>query len=527
MQMVRGLGSHFPDPLDLFAALTRQGDGSPRPDTLLFESAEQANQQGERSLLVTRSALRARCRGREVEVVALNENGQSVLPWLGRQLTGLVSLEKLPDGLRARYPEPPRGSEESRLKAPSPIDVLRTLATRFTLVSGQPALGPLVAGVFAYDFLGCYESLPPWKACLLDWPDYEFWLPDQMVWLNHGKRHGTAVMLVFGGEHLTSVYHDAAASIASLMRVYEGLPESGESAPEGRPPSGAGEPSGLETDMDDAAYMSIVERLKGHIVSGDVIQVVPSRTFSVPCAKPLSAYRRLRAINPSPYMFLVRSESGTLFGASPETALKVSGSPRKIEIRPIAGTRPRGKGPDGLLDLDQDNRLEAELRLSAKENAEHMMLVDLARNDVARVSLPSSRGVTRLLQVDKYSHVMHLVSCVTGELRSDLDALDAYVATMNMGTLVGAPKLKAAELLRRYEPSRRGPYGGAAGYFTAEGELDTCIVIRSAVVREGRAFVRAGAGIVFDSEPRAEADETRHKAAAVLQAIAQSERGGA
>jgi anthranilate synthase component 1 len=277
-----------------------------------------------------------------------------------------------------------------------------------------------------------------------------------------------------------------------------------------------------EVDIDDAAYADVVRRLKKHVELGDVFQIVPSRRFSAPCPDPFAAYGELRDLNPSPYMFYIRSSDHTLFGASPETAVRVRGEPREVTIRPIAGTAPRGRGPAGALDLDHDARLEAALRTDAKELAEHMMLVDLARNDVARVSKPGTRRVSRMLSVDRYSHVMHLVSEVTGALAPDLDALHAYAASLNMGTLVGAPKIRAAQLLRGVEPGRRGPYGGAVGYLTGEGEMDTAIVIRAAYVRDGVAHVRAGAGIVMASDPVREAQETRHKAASVLRAIART-----
>jgi anthranilate synthase component 1 len=189
-------------------------------------------------------------------------------------------------------------------------------------------------------------------------------------------------------------------------------------------------------------------------------------------------------------------------------------------LRPIAGTAARGRRADGSLDTELDARLQAALLTDTKELAEHMMLVDLARNDVARVSRAGTRRVSRLLTVDRYQHVMHIVSEVEGELAPGLDALHAYAASMNMGTLVGAPKIRAAELLRHHEPSRRGPYGGAVGYLTHRGEMDTAIVIRSALVQHGVAHVRAGAGVVLDSDPVREADETRRKAASVLQALA-------
>jgi anthranilate synthase component 1 len=194
-------------------------------------------------------------------------------------------------------------------------------------------------------------------------------------------------------------------------------------------------------------------------------------------------------------------------------------------VRPIAGTAARGRTREGEVDHDLDARREAALRLDTKEVAEHMMLVDLARNDVARVSRPGTRRVSRLLAVERFTHVMHLVSAVEGELADGLDALHAYAATMNMGTLVGAPKVRAAQLLREYEASRRGVYGGAVGYLTNGGEMDTAIVIRAALVRDGIAHIRAGAGIVHDSTPAGEAQETRRKAEAVLRAIARSQRG--
>jgi anthranilate synthase component 1 len=225
-------------------------------------------------------------------------------------------------------------------------------------------------------------------------------------------------------------------------------------------------------------------------------------------------------------MFFVRAPEFVLFGASPESCVDVRGPTRTVAIRPIAGTRPRGRTADGAPDPELDRRFEAELKLDGKEIAEHMMLVDLARNDVARVSRPGTRRVSRLLAIERCSHVMHLVSAVEGELRDDLDALHAYAAVSNMGTLVGAPKIEAARLLRRYEPERRGPYGGAVGYLTSAGELRTAIVIRAALVRDGVAHVRAGAGVVFDSDPRAEAAETRAKAAAVLEAVQRAEGGG-
>ena len=227
----------------------------------------------------------------------------------------------------------------------------------------------------------------------------------------------------------------------------------------------------------------------------------------------------LKKQNPSPYMFYMQDADFTIFGASPESALKYDKASNQVEVYPIAGTRPRGKRADGSVDADLDSRIELNLREDEKEKSEHIMLVDLARNDVAKVSEPGTRYVKDLLKVDRYSHVMHLVSRVVGQLRSDLDALHAYQACMNMGTLVGAPKVSAATLIRQVEKQRRGSYGGAVGYINGNGDMDTCIVIRSAFVKNGVAYIQAGAGVVYDSDPLSEANETRSKAQAVINAV--------
>jgi anthranilate synthase component 1 len=508
MALSRSIGA-CPDPVALYADAC---DGGRRADTLLLESADQSTKSGERSLIMTRAALRIAGRGGEVRIEALGDNGRSALSWLAGKLARHAAIEPGRDSLVARFSRPPQGSERQRLLAPSVLDAVRSMLD--LTVHGEPALAPLCAGSLSYDLLGAYETLPEAERDPLGWPDFELYFAEELVWIQHATRRTLVLAYVFGGEHGERAYHDAirglaerverAASLAPMTPV-----DPARAAPRASP------------DLDDAAFARLVERLKQHIVAGDVFQIVPSRAFCAPCPDPLVAYRRLRVLNPSPYMFFLHGRAGVLFGASPESALQVKGEPKRVTINPIAGTRPRGRAADGSIDRDLDGRLEAELRLDQKEIAEHMMLVDLARNDVARVSRPGSRRVDRLLEVVRYSHVMHLVSLVSGELANGLDALHAYVATMNMGTLVGAPKLKAAELLRLHEPSRRGPYGGAVGYLTSAGELDSCIVIRSAVVKEGVAQVRAGCGVVYDSDPDAEAQETLRKAQAVLLALAE------
>ncbi|MFP4546854.1 MAG: chorismate-binding protein, partial [Fidelibacterota bacterium] len=231
------------------------------------------------------------------------------------------------------------------------------------------------------------------------------------------------------------------------------------------------------------------------------------------------AYKNLREINPGPYMFYFNTSDGCLLGSSPEMFIRVEGDDRKtLEIRPIAGTKPRGI-INGKIDQDLDSKYELELKLDPKEQAEHTMLIDLARNDVARVCEKGSRYVDEPFIIEKYSHVQHLVSNVSGTLRKEFDALHAYIASMNMGTLTGAPKIEAMKLLRRYETGKRGYYGGSIGYLTPDGNFDSCIIIRSIRFKNGHAYIKVGAGIVHDSVPEKEWEETISKSKACILAL--------
>jgi anthranilate synthase component 1 len=274
------------------------------------------------------------------------------------------------------------------------------------------------------------------------------------------------------------------------------------------------------TDTEQQEYEKMVGSAKQHIIDGDILQVVLSRTLTEPCPdEPLDVYKRLRVLNPSPYMFYLNTPNTILMGSSPELNLRVSGTEKRdVEIRPIAGTKPRGR-VGKIIDADTDFRYEAELKLDRKELTEHIMLVDLARNDIAHVAEPGSRVVTELLTVEKYESVQHLVSNVKGTLAENLDALSAYLATMNMGTLTGAPKIEAMKLIRLYENTKRGYYGGAVMYLTVDGQFDSCITIRSLQVKNHTAYIRVGAGIVHDSIPKSEFEETEHKAMSCLRAI--------
>ncbi|MBZ0089379.1 MAG: anthranilate synthase component I family protein, partial [Thermoanaerobaculia bacterium] len=266
-------------------------------------------------------------------------------------------------------------------------------------------------------------------------------------------------------------------------------------------------------------FRAAVERAREYIVAGDIFQVVLARRFSVESqAEPLALYRALRLINPSPYMVLLELPEVALVGASPEMLVRKTG--RRLEIRPIAGTRRRG------VNAEEDRRLAKELLADTKERAEHLMLVDLGRNDLGRVAEPATVEVSSFMEVERYSHVMHIVSSVEAELAAGCDAIDALLACFPAGTVSGAPKVRALQIIDELEPEPRGPYAGAVGYLSYTGDLDTCIGIRTLVVEKGRTSVTAGAGIVADSDPQSEELETENKAAALLAAVALADRLG-
>jgi anthranilate synthase component 1 len=275
---------------------------------------------------------------------------------------------------------------------------------------------------------------------------------------------------------------------------------------------------GVRSNMSPEEYMLKVERCREYIIAGDIIQVVLSQRFSrSTTAHPLSIYRALRAINPSPYMYFLQLGDCHIVGASPEMLVRVEDG--VVSTHPIAGTRPRGR------DAAEDQALEEDLRGDEKERAEHVMLLDLGRNDVGRVAEPGSVHVTQQFDLEFYSHVMHLVSHVEGKLRADISPYEALRASFPAGTVSGAPKIRAMEIIAELEPDRRGPYAGAVGFFDMSANLETCITIRTLVMKDGWAHVQAGGGIVYDSDPVKEFEETEHKARALLRAIDDAERG--
>ncbi|RRD27272.1 anthranilate synthase component 1 [Actinomyces bowdenii] len=523
---------------------TDQGPHGQRPrplDCVLLESADITTKASRTTIAVLEASARLTCWGPQVLVEALPEHGAPTTA-AGPSPDGLAAIERLESQLGGHVVErragrlalslptsaddDPATEERARLTALSTIEPLRLLAAAEV---DHPHL-PLEAGAFAFDYLATFEALPEVPQGANTCPDYLFYDARIILVVDHPTATATLVGASVDAAGLEARMEELATAINAAGTTTEpaaepateptaGTAAGAIGAPAGGPAPAAG-PLQATPTVSDAGFERVVETMKGHIAAGDVYQVVPSRGFTIACPDALAAYRVLRRSNPSPYMFYLAAPDFELFGASPESALLHSARTGQVAIRPIAGTNPRGLAPDGGIDHERDTRLELELRTDAKEVAEHVMLVDLARNDVARVSRPGTRQVRDLMRVDRYSRVMHLVSEVSGQLAEDLDALDAFRASMTMGTLTGAPKLRAAELIRTAEGARRGSYGGSVGYIRGDGELDTCIVIRSAFVAGGQALVQAGAGVVADSVPAKEAAETVHKARAVLEAVA-------
>ena len=495
-------------------------------DAVLLESADISTKTSRTTVAVLEASTRLTCTGETVTIEPLPQaaaDGEAALARVRAALSECIisdvpASSTSPAALTLSIPTAPddRSLEErERLTARSTIEPLKILANAQV---DHPHL-PLVAGVVAFDYLATFETLPDVAMGANTCPDYLFYDARIILVIDHPTREATLVGASIDAEDLASRMDVLATAIDAAA-----IGDSTDSdQPAGAPVSAPGAVVHAAPTVSDTGFAATVEKMKDAITAGEIYQVVPSRGFVLPCPDALAAYHQLRETNPSPYMFYIGAPGFELLGASPESALLHSAATGQVAIRPIAGTRPRGLAPDGSIDHERDIRLELELRTDPKEVAEHVMLVDLARNDVARVSLPGTRKVGDLLRVDRYSRVMHLVSEVSGQLDPDLDALDAFRASMTMGTLTGAPKLRAAELIRTAEGVRRGSYGGSVGYIRGDGELDTCIVIRSAFVADGRALVQAGAGVVADSVPAMEAAESVHKASAVLTAIAASQ----
>ncbi len=521
------------DPVTLMHTLE---DNSDKKNRILLESCEIENKQQLKSILMNKAALRIECQKNRVFVTSLSPNGLNALNFLsvkfekpiqkiaeyGAQIT--LDYANLDSTKPLDLSDVLQMDEDSRLKQTTPIDCLRKINSFFKSQSGN-SYAIFLCGLFSFDLIASFEELPDVPFGDNDSSDYVFYLAEELIVINHQTKRAMIHSNIFSGEDSEMNYYEQSRRIETITnQINKSSETSFISSRQTHHLETNKEQtlSNITCDISNEQYEAIVVQLKKEIVAGNIFQVVPSRTFSLKCNDNLLAYQHLKQTNPSPYMFYMQDQDFVLFGASPESALKYHKESNQVELYPIAGTRARGKYENGQIDHDLDKRFEAELKLDTKEISEHMMLVDLARNDIAKISISQSLQIPRLLEVDRYSQVMHLVSCVQGRLKQDLDCFHAYQACMNMGTLTGAPKIKASELIRKTEKKRRGSYGGAVGYINTQADMDTCIVIRSAYCKKGIAYIQAGAGIVFDSVPKAEADETRAKAQAVIHAIQQA-----
>ena len=376
-----------------------------------------------------------------------------------------------------------------------------------------PAFVGGAVGYFSYDAVRYLEKLPDAPSDDLNVPEAYFAVTDTLIVFDHLRHKVLVISLIDAaglrdveGEGFAAAYHRAADDI---RRIVERLaaPTARRSLPSG---DGAFE---VSSNFTRAGYEEAVERAKEYIRAGDTFQIVPSQRFfaEVGDLDPFLLYRGLRTVNPSPYMTYLKLGDLALVGASPEPLVRVEG--RRVMTRPIAGTRRRGATPE------EDALLAEELLADAKERAEHVMLVDLGRNDLGRVAEIGTVRLESFMEIERYSHVMHLVSTVEGDLRKDLTALNALAAAFPAGTVSGAPKMRAMEIIAELEPTRRGPYAGATGYYGVDGRLDTCITLRTALLKDDRAYFQAGGGVVADSVSGLEYEETRNKAGALVRAL--------
>ncbi|MBM3493314.1 MAG: anthranilate synthase component I [Armatimonadetes bacterium] len=463
------------DRLTPVSAFERIADGGP---SFLLESVEGGERLARYSFLGSHPELVLRARG-------------------GR-------VRRLTDDAEEEYALPP---------GVNPLDAVKAELSgrQWVETPGLPRFAGGAVGYLAYDLVRQFERLPSTSADTLQLDDIAFMLTRTVLAFDHVRHRITIICNALVEDDPGAAYDEAAqriAEIADRLRAPFGPPEPVVGAPFG--------PASQSVERCD--YEEIVRRCKEYIHAGDAFQIVPSVRFSAPVScRPLELYRALRSINPSPYMYYLDLGDMQIVGSSPEILATVEHG--RVTVRPIAGTRPRGE------DADRDAALAEELLADPKERAEHIMLVDLGRNDVGRVSEYGTVCVDDLMSIERYSHVMHIVSNVSGRLADGVDAFQAVAACFPAGTLTGAPKVRAMEIIEEMEPLRRGLYGGAVGYFSFKGDADFAIAIRTMLVKDGVAHLQAGAGIVADSDPGREYEECVNKAGAMIAAIAMAHEG--
>ncbi|MBE1445955.1 anthranilate synthase component I [Paenibacillus sp. OAS669] len=410
---------------------------------------------------------------------------------------------------------------ETKHSLEKPIEVLKGYLRAYSSPSlpDLPRFTGGAVGFFGYDLLQYYEKLPAHRVDDLQMNDIQFMFCDQVIVFDHFKQQIKVIANVHVPQHgsdaeIAAAYEATCAKIDETMeRLKRPLPVFSMAQQQIPEEVELGE---LKSNVTKEQFIANVEKAKEYIRAGDIFQVVLSQRFEIETdVSPLHVYRILRTMNPSPYMYCLKMDDEVIVGTSPELLVRVEDE--KVETRPIAGTRPRGATPE------QDQAYEIELLADEKERAEHLMLVDLGRNDIGRVSEFGSVHCDTLMQVERYSHVMHIVSNVSGKIAKDKDFFDAFISCLPAGTVSGAPKLRAMEIIAEVENEARGAYAGAIGYLGFSGNMDTCITIRTIIFKNGKAYVQAGAGIVWDSVAESEYQETVNKAKGMLKSIRTAE----
>jgi len=555
------VGNNF-SALDYFKVISNNGK---KENCLLFESADVVPKYGEYSIGTSSPSLKITGRENDFEILALNKLGRKIIRLLNKEefdfCTDLsFSEDKITGRIKKNDNKQMILDEDEKLNIKTQMDIFRNILSKFKLEKSIFTTFCGLFGAISYDFIDQFEILPENKNDLTQDPDYIMYFIDNLFLVDHkkGKMHFISIMLD------EEEYEDCLEKIQEYENLYSGYKKENMAKKNNfADASNKISTLNISEDVSKEQFISGVKRLKENILKGDIFQAVLSRTKIIEADSndddnrntkdksnenkdtddnniindnALNIYGRLKSINPSPYMFFLNfGKDGYLLGASPEMSLRVAANPNNknekiVETRPIAGTKSRGFAANkrndnnknkeiAEIDLELDNRYETQLKIDSKEIAEHTMLIDLARNDIARISKLGTRYVDEPFVVEKYSHVQHLVSNVRGILKPNLDAMHAYLATMNQGTLTGAPKVMAMKLLREIEENKRGFYGGAVGYITPNGDMDTTIVIRAIRIKDNKAYVRAGAGIVYDSIPESEFEETEKKAASCIAAI--------
>ncbi|HEY4078569.1 MAG TPA: anthranilate synthase component I [Rhizomicrobium sp.] len=453
-----------------------------RDNAFLLESVQGGETRGRYSIIGLKPDLIWRCQNGKAEINRNALNGDSFVPEWVKPLASLRAL---------------------------------TQETRVALPTGLPPMATGLFGYLGYDMARQVENLPNPPPDTLGLPDAILLRPTITAIFDSVKDEIIVITPVWPDNAVDAkaAYGRAIARLDEAVVALEGLAPHPAPVPADLPTNVA-----VESNMTKAEYFDIIARAKEYVMAGDVFQVVPSQRFRRPFTLPsFSLYRALRRLNPSPYLYYLAMPGFQIVGSSPEVLVRLRDG--KVTIRPIAGTRWRGKTPE------EDQALAEDLMADPKERAEHLMLVDLGRNDVGRVSKTGAVTVTDSFFIERYSHVMHLVSNVEGDIRDGLDAVDALGAGLPAGTLTGAPKIRAMQIIDEFEKEKRGAaYAGAVGYFAADGSMDTCIVLRTALVKDGTMYVQAGGGVVADSQPEAEYQETVNKSRALFAAAEEAVR---